>query len=76
MTETSGSGTVATERAQRTRRQNAVVLVVASVVGLWLGAAAPAASPVAPAGAGSVPGSGAPAVPGGAGSADTPGGAQ
>jgi hypothetical protein len=32
---------------RRAKRQNAIVLAVATIVGVWLGVAAPAVSPVA-----------------------------
>ena len=53
--------------ATRRRRQNAVVLICATVIGLWFGVSAPNVSPVTPASATTVPASDAPAIPGGIG---------
>jgi hypothetical protein len=38
-----------TNQRRRTRRQNAALLVIASLIGLWFGTSAPSTSPVAPA---------------------------
>lgn len=58
----------------RRRRQNGVVLVLATARGLWLGVAAPGVSPVSPAVATTVRGSNAPAVPGDLGQLGVDGG--
>ena len=39
---------VRTNQPRRTRRQNAALLLIASLVGLWFGTSAPSTSPVAP----------------------------
>jgi hypothetical protein len=38
----------ATSTQRRNKRQNLVMLVLASILGLWLGVGAPSVSPVAP----------------------------
>ena len=39
---------VRTNQRRRTRRQNAALLLIASLVGLWFGTSAPSTSPAAP----------------------------
>jgi hypothetical protein len=42
------AGVAATSTQRRNKRQNLVMLALASVLGLWLGIGAPSVSPVAP----------------------------